>query len=147
MGATIHHAPRAPMLRGLRILVAEDEPLCAYEMCHGLVEAGAVIVGPAHTIAEAIELAATTVELDGAVLDINLHGEVVFEVAAALARRGVPFVFATGYGRDVRPGPFTTIPHFQKPVEPSEIVQVLNHAISAFFSPSQNRRREMGLES
>jgi CheY-like chemotaxis protein len=137
---------KTPILRGLRILVVEDEPLCAYDMCQGLIEAGAIIVGPAHSVDEAIELLESTLVLHGAVLDINLHGEVVFEVAAALARRGVPFVFASGYDSDVRPEPFTTIPHFQKPVEPSEVAEVLSAAISAFFSPSQNRRREMGLE-
>jgi CheY-like chemotaxis protein len=137
---------KAPILRGLRILVVEDEPLCAYDMCHGLVETGAIIVGPAHTLSEAIELTATTLVLHGAVLDINLHGEVVFDVAAALARRGVPFVFATGYSRDMSPEPFGTIRHFQKPVEASEVAQALRDAMSALFSPSQNRRRDMGLE-
>lgn len=137
---------KTPILRGLRILVVEDEPLCAYDMCHGLVEAGAIIVGPAHTVDEAIELMDTTLVLHGAVLDINLHGEVVFEVAATLARRGVPFVFATGYSREILPESFATIRHFQKPVEPSKVAEVLRDAISAFFSPSQNRRRDMGLE-
>jgi phosphoglycolate phosphatase-like HAD superfamily hydrolase len=32
-------------------------------------------------------------------LDANLRGEPVGDVAAALTRRNIPFVFVTGYGR------------------------------------------------
>src|SRR5690349_3224795 len=63
-----------------------------------LEEWGAVIVGPAATVAEALTMVAKE-SIDAALLDINLHGESSTAVAAALEARSVPIVFATGYGR------------------------------------------------
>jgi len=46
---------------------------------------------------QALQMAETE-ELDLAILDVNLDGRMSFPVAAILERRGVPFLFATGYG-------------------------------------------------
>jgi len=62
-----------------------------------LSEAGAEIVGPAATLAAGLELVRAA-GVHGAVLDVNLDGVLVYPVAEALARAGVPFVFLTGYG-------------------------------------------------
>ncbi len=62
-----------------------------------LVDLGCVVVGPALGLRTALELASGET-LDGAVLDINLGDERSFPVAAVLRARGVPFLFATGYG-------------------------------------------------
>jgi CheY-like chemotaxis protein len=53
------------------------------------------------TVAAAHEVIAST-DLDGAILDINLSGKMVFPVADALADRHIPFVFATGYAVKLR---------------------------------------------
>jgi hypothetical protein len=42
---------------------------------------------------------ARTAAVDAAVLDVNLAGEKAFPIADALAERGIPFLYATGYGR------------------------------------------------
>ena len=42
-------------LNGARILVVEDEPLIALEIGEGLVEAGAVVIGPSSTVARALD--------------------------------------------------------------------------------------------
>lgn len=97
-------APTAPTsvvsgstdLRGARVLIVEDAVLLALELETGLAEAGAEIVGPAYELAEAMGL--LDGPIDAAVLDANLNGLSVTPVAEALAARGVPFVFATGYG-------------------------------------------------
>ncbi|MDP3382909.1 MAG: hypothetical protein Q8S47_06260, partial [Phenylobacterium sp.] len=68
----------------------------AMELETGLSEAGAVVVGPAYELEEALAL--LDQPLDAAVLDANLNGLSVGPVADILAERGVPFVFATGYG-------------------------------------------------
>ena len=83
-------------LRGARVLIVEDAVLLALELETGLAEAGAEIVGPAYELAEAMSL--LDGPIDAAVLDANLNGLSVTPVAEALAARGVPFVFATGYG-------------------------------------------------
>lgn len=86
-----------PWLKGKRILVVEDEALIAVMVEDMLVEMGSDVVGPAGTIAAAIELARTEA-LDAAVLDVNVRGERIDPVAEALMERGVPVLFATGYG-------------------------------------------------
>ncbi|KRB52333.1 HWE histidine kinase domain-containing protein [Phenylobacterium sp. Root700] len=83
-------------LRGARVLIVEDAVLLALELETGLSEAGAEVVGPAYELSEAMTL--LDGPIDAAVLDANLNGLSVTPVAEALAARGVPFVFATGYG-------------------------------------------------
>ena len=77
-------------------MIVEDAVLLALALETGLAEAGAEIVGPAYELAEAMSL--LDGPIDAAVLDANLNGLSVTPVAEALAARGVPFVFATGYG-------------------------------------------------
>ncbi|KAA2214323.1 HWE histidine kinase domain-containing protein [Teichococcus oryzae] len=81
-----------------RILLAEDEPLVAMELEAQLRGMGFTVTGPAATLQQAMDLAASDGELLAAVLDVNLAGQAVFPVADLLVRRGVPVVFATGYG-------------------------------------------------
>ncbi|MDO8901068.1 MAG: HWE histidine kinase domain-containing protein [Phenylobacterium sp.] len=84
--------PAGPVnLAGARVLIVEDAALLAMELETGLSEAGALVVGPAYELEEALAL------LDQP-LDANLNGLSVSPVAEILAERGVPFVFATGYG-------------------------------------------------
>jgi PAS domain S-box-containing protein len=83
-------------LHGARVLIVEDAVLLALELETGLSDAGAQIIGPAYELDEAMAL--LDQQIDAAVLDANLNGHSVTPVAEALAARGVPFVFATGYG-------------------------------------------------
>ncbi|WP_421693916.1 response regulator [Aestuariivirga sp.] len=84
-------------LNGKRILVVEDEALIAVMVEDMLTDMGSSVVGPAATIEAALKLAATEM-LDAAVLDVNVRGERIDPVADALLARGVPMLFATGYG-------------------------------------------------
>ena len=63
-----------------------------------LLDLGCEIVGPAASVEAGLALARSA-RLDAAVLDVNLAGEKAFPIADALAERGIPFVYATGYGR------------------------------------------------
>jgi two-component SAPR family response regulator len=84
-------------LKGKRILVVEDEALIAVMVEDMLVEMGGEVVGPAATIDDALALAQREI-LDVAVLDVNVRGRRIDPVAEALMARGVPVLFATGYG-------------------------------------------------
>jgi CheY-like chemotaxis protein len=88
---------RAGQVEGLRVLIVEDALLLALELEAGLQEAGAHVVACAANVDEALRVLETST-LDAAVLDANLNGVSVAPVAEALRARGVPFVFATGYG-------------------------------------------------
>ncbi len=83
------------LLQQARILVAEDNAILAYEMQTLLRDAGAVILGPARTLADTLAFARSAV-LSCAVLDVNLRGEAVFPAARVLRERGVSIVFHTG---------------------------------------------------
>lgn len=91
-------------LAGKRILLVEDEFIIAALAADMLVDLGATVVGPAATVAEGLALAETA-SIDAAVLDVNMYGERVGPVAAALRARGIPFIFATGYGENAQGSP------------------------------------------
>jgi PAS domain S-box-containing protein len=116
-------------LAGSRVLVAEDETLLTMVIESALSEAGAELIGPAGTLAEAVSLARAE-PLDAAVLDVNLDGEAVFPVADLLRERGVPFVFATGYAADMAiPARHRDIPRLPKPYRGDRLRQVLAQAM------------------
>lgn len=102
-------------LQGRKILVVEDEYLIALQVATTLGDAGAEVVGPIGTLRGALGVVAADESLDGAVLDVNLRGELVYPVADALAARGVPFVFATGYDQTVIPERFADATICDKP--------------------------------
>lgn len=82
-------------LEGLRVLILEDEVLIALDLEQACRDFGAAEVVIARTLDEA---AAIDVAFDVAVLDVMLDGRSTLVFAAGLSARGVPFVFATGYG-------------------------------------------------
>jgi DNA-binding NtrC family response regulator len=84
-------------LTGLRVLVVEDEAILAWEAEEILKDAGAIVIGPAHNIADAIALIAKGEKIDAAMLDVSLNGTVSMPVAGALEANGVPYIYTTGY--------------------------------------------------
>jgi CheY-like chemotaxis protein len=85
-------------LKGLRILLVEDEAMVAM-LIEGMLEAlGCQIVECAASVPAAMQ-AIELREFDGAVLDVNLGGTQVYPVAECLASRRLPFLFVSGYGQ------------------------------------------------
>jgi len=114
-------APR--LLEGLKVLIVEDNFLLA-EATKGLLEdSGCRVVGPAGWLEDGLELAQVEA-LDGAILDINLHGEMSFAIAEVLRARGVPFMFVSGYDdRGIVPLPFRSAPRLGKPVADQHLIE------------------------
>jgi len=117
--------PNTALLAGRAILIVEDEYFVMKRLTRALEDAGATVVGPVASVAAALAHARDSTPLDAAVLDVNLFGEMVFPVADALASRGVPYAFATGYDPDVIPARHAGIPLLRKPVDPTAIVSAL----------------------
>ncbi len=91
--------PSPDKLQGLRILVAEDEALILMEIEDMLHDIGCEIVGPVATVDAALA-AIRGNDLDGALLDMSLHGERITPAAEELVARGVSFILCSGYGRN-----------------------------------------------
>jgi CheY-like chemotaxis protein len=119
----------ASALAGRRILVVEDEMMIAMLVEDMLADLGCAVVGPAHALDAALELARTEIGLDAALLDVNLGGQPVFAVADALREKGVPAIFSTGYGdaglRDIDRG----APVLQKPFHAGDLARALTQAL------------------
>jgi len=115
-------------IRSRNILVVEDEPLIAMMTSRNLRDLDAVVVGPFTTPGEA--RAALSGRIDAALLDINVGGEFVYELAWDLDRRGVPIVFVTGYhagGVDPR---FAGAPVLTKPVDRDDLAAALTRVLA-----------------
>ncbi|RWK62222.1 MAG: response regulator [Mesorhizobium sp.] len=80
-------------LRGVHILIVEDDWVLAGDLARYFGNMGAVILGPAATVEHA---SMHTEAAEAAILDVNLDGRRVFPIADELMRRGVPFVFFSG---------------------------------------------------
>lgn len=105
-----------------RILIVEDTFLIAEAMKLMLQEHGCDVVGPASRLRAGLQLAGAE-PLDGAILDVNLAGEMCFPIARRLADRGVPFIFITGYDdASVIPTEFRDRPRLSKPVEDARLI-------------------------
>jgi hypothetical protein len=61
------------------------------------------------------------------VFDINLRDELVFPLVVALKRRGLPFIFATGYDQGSIPQQYRDVPRCEKPLDTQKIVEALFH--------------------
>ncbi|MGA2127516.1 MAG: response regulator [Xanthobacteraceae bacterium] len=121
-------------LHGLRVLIVEDESLLALLLEDMLGDIGCMVVGVASTVAAAID-AIAKVDAGAAILDIKLGDEKSYAVAEALAARGVPFVFATGYGDLRLEEPWQDRPVLQKPFAQKQLEDVLGSIVGAGPAP------------
>jgi CheY-like chemotaxis protein len=121
-------------LAGKRVLVVEDEPVIAMTIEDMLADLGCDVVGPAASLVEAQALAEGE-PLDAAVLDININGARSYVVADELRRRGVPFVFATGYGEEGIEGGGNGAPVLQKPYRQDQVEEALSALLATVTEP------------
>jgi CheY-like chemotaxis protein len=108
----------------MRVLVVEDEGLIALMLEDMIEDMGCDVAYSAGSVAQALAWIERDGRTDVALLDVNLGGETVFPVAEALRARGIPFVFATGYGDGHDPR-FGDAPNLGKPIVPARLEQVL----------------------
>jgi DNA-binding NtrC family response regulator len=109
---------------GRRVLLVEDDMIVAWLLEDMLADLGCAVVGPAARINRALAMIDAEA-IDVAVLDVNLNGQMSYPIADALAARGVPFVFSTGYHKDRLLERYRTFPALQKPFPLSELTDTL----------------------
>lgn len=119
-----------PSFAGKRVLVVEDNPLLAYDLCDTLGDIGSEPIGPALNLASGFALLRTS-ELDAALLDIDLGGEPVWPLAEALQQKRVPFAFITADCTvDYVSGLFQSEVCLEKPASRREIVELIGELTS-----------------
>lgn len=112
-----------------RILLIEDDYFQAQALKILLEAEGAQVIGPIGWLDEAMEFVARPeLEVDLAILDIDLHGEPTYALADALSSRAVRCVFATGFGEDAVAEVFRKYPRCQKPYTVAELARALAKA-------------------
>lgn len=121
------------LLRGLKILVVEDEYMLADELHRALLSAGADVLGPVRDEESALHLLESET-CDCAILDINLNGKQCFRLADEAVTRRIPAAFTTGYSVDVVPTEFQAFELFEKPFEMSDVI--------AFIATATGRSRQ-----
>ena len=110
-----------------RVLVVEDEVLVGMLLEEMLSELGYEVAALSTHLDEALILARNA-RFDIALLDINLNGRQSFPVAEAIRARGLPFLFATGYGSRILTAPYKDTPILQKPFSLDELRAALARA-------------------
>jgi CheY-like chemotaxis protein len=117
---------------GRRVLLVEDEMLVVWLLEDMLADLGCAVVGPAASVKQALAMIDAEA-IDVAVLDVNLNGQMSYPIADALATRGVPFVFSTGYDKDTLLDGYRIFPVLQKPFRRSE----LSDALAKLLTPKE----------
>jgi CheY-like chemotaxis protein len=112
-----------------RVLVVEDEFMIRMLLEDMLAELGYTIALTAAHLDEALR-AAQNADFDVAVLDVNLNGMPISPVADALVLRGMPFVFATGYGEAGLPDVYRDRPALKKPFQLDKLEEALQRALA-----------------
>ncbi|WP_419730891.1 response regulator [Lichenicola sp.] len=113
-----------------RVLLVEDEILLSMVMEDSLGSLGYEVV-TASSLTAGLEHA-RTLELDVALLDVNLAGTLSYPIAVMLLGRNIPFVFASGYDELVLPEPMRNVPVLAKPFRTHE----LDHALRLVMIPT-----------
>jgi len=112
---------------GKRVLVVEDELMIRMLLEGMLTDLGHTVAAEAGGIEEALSLAKQG-EFDVAVLDVNLNDKPITPVVEVLVQRGVPFVFASGYGLRGVPEAYRQNPTLQKPFQVEALAQAIDEA-------------------
>jgi CheY-like chemotaxis protein len=112
-----------------RVFLVEDELMIRMLLEDMLDELGYEVAAQAARIDEALDTAKTA-EFDLAILDVNVNGHSIGPVADAIAARGIPFVFATGYGERGLPEAHRDRPALKKPFQVDGLGQTLRSALA-----------------
>lgn len=115
------------------ILIVEDEMFLALILEDLLEEAGFCVLKAARL--PAALAFAESAGIDAAILDINLAGTQVFPAADALRRRGIPFLFTSGYGEEGLPPDYQHWPMMQKPYGVASLQQALAALLAQGTAP------------
>ena len=122
-----------------RVLVVEDEILIGMLTMNMVKDLGYAALGPMTNLADA-NAVINKDDFDVAVIDLNLNGLPAYPLADALHRRGVPFMFVTGYASDAVDGRFSHVPLIQKPIPRDQLASTIAGLVAARQAPVPQKR-------
>lgn len=111
-----------------RVAIIEDEGIVAMLLEDMLVDLGYEVVATVGRMDRAVQLVSET-SADVVLLDVNLNGEDTYSLASALASRGIPFIFATGYGPAGQKEEWRSTPTLQKPFLAQDLERALRRVL------------------
>lgn len=118
--------PGLATLKGARILVIDDERLIAEDIAETLRDHKVEVCGPLHSLDEALEwIEFSGDNLFAAVVDIYFNDVPSWAVADELMRRGVPFVFLSGFLDMGLPARYAAVPRCAKPCDHKLLLKLL----------------------
>jgi CheY-like chemotaxis protein len=112
------------------VLLVEDEVLIRIMIAAMVEELGHVVAAEAGNIEAGCDLAENA-DFDLALLDVNVGGAMITPVAEVIERRGLPFLFATGYATTGLPKAFQGKPVLRKPFPIEQLRDALDAIIGA----------------
>lgn len=115
-------------LSGRRALIVEDELLIALDLEAMLGDVGMTVIGPLVTLDEAIH-AAGSADVDVALLDVSLKGDVIWPAADIILGRHIPLLFLTGYSEFSIPLKFQSHPWLGKPIVEEQLLMHLENLL------------------
>jgi DNA-binding response OmpR family regulator len=115
-------------LSGRKILIVEDRYLVADDLKRLLTKSGAEVVAAVADVEQAKRVAESGT-FDLAVLDVELRGRDVFDVAGVLEARGIAFIFVTGYRQAHLPEKYRNRPIVAKPFSPPDLLAKISAAL------------------
>ena len=117
-------------LSQVELLLVEDQMLIAADVESILAEYGLTKVTTTPSVTEALRrLEHFTPNI--AILDVNLGSGTSVPVAQELLRRGIPFVFATGYSDRATIPDHIDVPVLRKPYEASALIRAITRILGA----------------
>ena len=108
-----------------RLLLVDDEALIALEMEAHIRSLGYNVIGPFARLDKALQ-AVSTHAFEGAVLDINIRGGLIYPVAEILMERLIPFLLITGYAENTIEEKFRVCPILHKPFNIQKLTDMIN---------------------
>ena len=108
----------------MKILIVDDEPLITAMLEDWLSELGHDVVGPAHNLAKALELAKS--EIDAAIVDVSLGKDNAYPLVEALMACGLPWALATGHGQGGIDPRYRTPSTLRKPFDFAAFQRTIN---------------------
>lgn len=117
-------------LKGLSVLVVEDNFLNGLALQQTLQGLGCQVIGPIASVSRGLDIIARE-NIDIGVLDINIIGGTVTPIAEQLQQMHRQFLFVSGYASPhILPDSLQNIPRLSKPVGKNTLAQALRQLLS-----------------